>query len=114
MAVALPDWARGLSGGHDPDPNTWRCTRCPHQPSWPCPFARDFLATHAVTSPYTGLLWLSWCYNHARADLGDRRGVLRARMVGWYEVLLGRVHALTENRGRRWPRWGVTGRYRPR
>ncbi len=106
--MVLPIWTRDAFGGHPPDPDTWRCTRCPHQPEWPCPFARDHFCEHAATAPYTGLLILRWCYTQARPVFGDdRTGIVRARMLGWYEATLRRVDALATNQGH-WPRRSVT------
>jgi hypothetical protein len=130
QANRLPSWATyTLVGGHPPCLDTWTCQRCPNRPQWPCVFARDHGAEVAQETPAAGLVWHRWCYLSAAAVLPERPDILRARMVGWYQLLVDRVDAYQGNRGwwRRWRHWpgqpgagrphippGVAGRHSPR
>lgn len=107
LPLTLPAWAtKTLVGDHVPLPGPWTCDLCPDRPCWPCPPARSHLADVAMVTPMSGWVWLHWVFGEARTDLpGEHIGVLRARMLGWYEHQVGRVAAYRSNRAGRWRRW---------
>lgn len=87
-----------------PLPGPWTCDVCRER--WPCPPARTHLADLALSTPRAGWVWLNWCHHAARTDLVDEHpGELRARMIGWYELVVRRGDAYRTNRGCIWMRW---------